>query len=95
MAGFAKAGVVVADDLLFYETGGYGRRLDDSDERTVGAGVEVALAENITARARHLHGFALTDDNPKDRMCSTPTSSSGASAAPATIAAFGRREPHA
>lgn len=65
-----KAGVVITDDVLLYAAAGYGIDLGApvEDDLLVGAGVEMAVADDFTIRAQYLHGFALTGGNPKEQL---------------------------
>jgi outer membrane immunogenic protein len=65
-----KAGVVVTDDLMIYAAGGYGIDLGapDEDDALLGAGVEFAVADDLSVRAQYLHGFPLTGGNPKEQV---------------------------
>ena len=65
-----KAGVVITDDVLLYAAAGYGIDLGApvEDDFLLGAGVEMAVADDFTIRAQYLHGFALTGGNPKEQF---------------------------
>lgn len=65
-----KAGVVITDAVMLYAAAGYGIDLGApvEDDFLVGAGVEMALADNVSVRAQYLHGFPITGGNPKDQF---------------------------
>lgn len=65
-----KAGVVVTENALLYAAAGYGIDLGapNEDDFLLGAGVELAVAENVSMRAQYLHGFPITGGNPKDQF---------------------------
>jgi outer membrane immunogenic protein len=65
-----KAGVVITDDVLLYAAAGYGIDLGapGEDDFLLGAGVEMAVTEDLSVRAQYLHGFAITGGNPKEQF---------------------------
>ena len=65
-----KAGVVITDSVMLYAAAGYGIDLGApaEDDFLVGAGVELALADDVSVRAQYLHGFPITGGNPKDQF---------------------------
>lgn len=65
-----KAGVEISDSVMLYAAAGYGIDLGapDEDDWLLGAGVELAVADNISVRAQYLHGFPITGGNPKDQV---------------------------
>jgi outer membrane immunogenic protein len=65
-----KAGVVITDDVLLYAAAGYGIDLGApvEDDFLVGAGVEMAVADDFTVRAQYLHGFPISGGNQKDQF---------------------------
>jgi outer membrane immunogenic protein len=65
-----KAGVVISDSVMLYAAAGYGIDLGApaEDDWLLGAGVELAVADNVSVRAQYLHGFPITGGNPKDQV---------------------------
>ena len=65
-----KAGVLITDDVMLYAAAGYGIDLGApvEDDVLVGAGVEMAVADNVSVRAQYLHGFPMTGGNDKDQV---------------------------
>lgn len=66
----AKGGVLVADDLALYATAGYGIDLGVPDQSNwlLGAGVEMAITDNVSLRAQFLHGFEAEGSNPTNQV---------------------------
>lgn len=65
-----KAGIVLSDSVMLYAAAGYGIDLGAPAEEDflVGAGVELAVADNVSIRGQYLHGFPITGGNPKDQF---------------------------
>lgn len=65
-----RAGVVITDEVMLYAAAGYGIDLGApaEDDWLLGAGVEMAVADNVSVRAQYLHGFPITGGNPKDQV---------------------------
>jgi outer membrane immunogenic protein len=65
-----RAGLVAADDVVVYAAGGYGLELQGggSTEAVAGAGVELAVTQNISVEAQYLHGFSLDGTAPTDTI---------------------------
>lgn len=65
-----KAGVVLSDSVILYAAAGYGIDLGApaEDDWLLGAGVEMAVADNVSVRAQYLHGFPISGGNPKDQV---------------------------
>lgn len=65
-----KGGLILTDDVAVYGAAGYG--LDTGapvqDQALVGAGVELALTDDVTVRAQYLHGFPITGANPIEQV---------------------------
>lgn len=65
-----RAGLVVTDNVLVYAAGGYGIDLGAPDESEVlaGAGVELAVTDNVSIEAQYLHGFPLEGGDGTDQI---------------------------
>ncbi len=65
-----RAGVLVSDNVAAYATAGYGFDLGApvEDDLLAGAGLELAVSDNLSVRAQYLHGFPLTGANSKDQV---------------------------
>jgi outer membrane immunogenic protein len=65
-----RVGVAATDEIVIYGAGGLGLDVGPgaSTDALVGAGVELALTDNVSLRGQYLHGFDLTGANPKDQL---------------------------
>lgn len=65
-----RAGLAVTDDVAVYAAGGYGLDLGAPEEDDVlfGAGVEMAITDNISVEAQYLRSFPLSGDNAKNQF---------------------------
>lgn len=66
----AKGGVLVSDDLALYAAAGYGIDLGVAGQSNwlLGAGVEMAITDNVSLRAQYLHGFEADGANPTNQV---------------------------
>jgi outer membrane immunogenic protein len=64
-----RTGFVITDEVLLYAAAGYGTDFGVTDSDILfGAGVEMAVTDNVTVRGQYLHGFPVTGGNPKDEI---------------------------
>lgn len=65
-----RAGVVISDDVLLYAAAGYGLDLGGfaEDDLLLGAGIEVAVTDELSLRAQYLHSVPLSGGNTKDQI---------------------------
>lgn len=68
--GLGKVGLALSDSIVAYGTTGLGMSIAGPSESDllVGAGVDFAVADDLSIGARYLHGFPLTGANPKDQF---------------------------
>lgn len=66
----ARGGLLASDDVLLYAAAGYGADLGAPVETDLllGAGVELAVGDDVSVRAQYLHGFPVTGANTKDQV---------------------------
>lgn len=65
-----KAGLAATDDIILYGAAGLGTDLGVPNETDalIGAGVSLAVADNVSLEARYLHAIPLAGANPKEQF---------------------------
>ena len=68
--GIGKAGLALSDSIVAYGAAGLGASLAGPSESDLlaGGGVEFAVADDLSVGARYLHGFPVSEANPKDQF---------------------------
>ena len=63
-----KAGVAATDDIIIYGAAGVGvdMGVPNETDALIGAGVSLAVADNVSLEARYLHAIPLAGTNPKE-----------------------------
>lgn len=66
----ARGGLLASEDVLLYAAAGFGTDLGAPAESDLllGAGVEIAVGDDVSLRAQYLHGFPVTGANNKDQV---------------------------
>jgi outer membrane immunogenic protein len=65
-----KAGIFLSDDVMLYAAGGFGFDLGTPDERSflIGAGLEMAVTDDISLKAQYLRSIPTQGDTTRDQV---------------------------